>query len=239
MVIKKLKRLISENVTPALVFVLSFFLCACVQMRPSPIPGFPRPYKVHGKWYQPIPDATGFTQKGTASWYGKKFHGRKTANGEIYNMYSMTAAHKTIPLGTWFRVENLENGKSIEVRVNDRGPFIQGRIIDLSYKAATMIDMTGNGTARVKITAISKKQAGAIHSEKPNAFYSIQIGSFAHRKNAENLVSTLENKYKNTHIVPLNGSFKVRVGKFSSLTSADKIKKDLKTAGYSAFTIIE
>lgn len=91
---------------------------------------------------------------GTASYYGKKFHGKKTANGETYNMYALTAAHKTLPLGTMVKVTNIANKKSIIVRINDRGPYIQGRIIDLSYAAAKKLDYVGNGTAEVKIKVL-------------------------------------------------------------------------------------
>jgi len=94
--------------------------------------------------------------EGIASWYGPNFHGRRTASGEIYNMYDYTAAHKTLPLGTYVRVINLENGKSVVVRINDRGPFVKNRIIDLSYAAAKKIDMIDKGTARVKLQIISK-----------------------------------------------------------------------------------
>ena len=138
----------------------------------------PRPYKIQGKWYHPIPDARGFTQTGIASWYGKDFHGKKTANGEIYNMHAMTAAHKTLPLGTWVRVYNLTNGKSCDVRVNDRGPFVRGRIIDLSYSAAKEIGLVGPGTAKVRIKAMAPP-AGAAQGDR-NIYYkgnfTIQLG---------------------------------------------------------------
>ena len=123
-----------------------------------------RPYTVRGKNYTVLKSGKGFTQTGTASWYGNKFHGHLTANGEIYNMYSMSAAHKNLPLPTYLKVTNLDNNKSIVVRVNDRGPFHEDRIIDLSYSAAYKLDMLKTGTAHVKISAITdfsspKKQA--------------------------------------------------------------------------------
>ena len=95
--------------------VLFFLACSTSQPPPERPPGHPKPYKALGKWYQPIPDSKGFRQRGIASWYGKDFHGKKTSNGEIYNMYAMTAAHKTLPLGTYVRVHNLENGRQIDV----------------------------------------------------------------------------------------------------------------------------
>lgn len=112
------------------------------------------PYTVLGKTYHIIPDPKGFTQSGYASWYGLKFQGHLTSNGETYNMYDMTAAHKTLPIPTYVRVTNVDNGLSTVVRVNDRGPFHEGRIIDLSYAAATKLDYSDKGTARVKIEVL-------------------------------------------------------------------------------------
>lgn len=116
------------------------------------------PYTVFGQQYQVLPSAAGFVEKGTASWYGKKFHGNKTSNGETYDMFEMTAAHKHLPLPTYVKVKNLRNNKEIIVRVNDRGPFHGDRVIDLSYAAATKLDMLETGTAPVKVTAIDAKQ---------------------------------------------------------------------------------
>lgn len=121
-------------------------------------------YQVWGKPYQVLTSAQGFEQTGLASWYGKKFHGHLTSNGEIYDMYSMSAAHKNLPLPTYLKVTNTANNKSVVVRVNDRGPFHQSRIIDLSYSAAYKLDMLKTGTAQVKITAITNfdKKTGKI-----------------------------------------------------------------------------
>lgn len=116
-------------------------------------------YQVWGKSYRVLPSANGFTQVGTASWYGMKFHGHKTANGEIYDVYKFSAAHKNLPLPTYVRVTNLANGKNVVVRVNDRGPFHGNRIIDLSYAAAIRIGMHKQGTARVKVEALTGKQS--------------------------------------------------------------------------------
>ena len=109
------------------------------------------------KWYHPVSDARGFKQKGIASWYGKKFHGRKTSSGETYNMYAMTAAHKTLPLGTYVHVKSLDNGNEVMVRINDRGPFVKGRIIDLSAGAARRLGFYKKGTARVLVETIELK----------------------------------------------------------------------------------
>ena len=116
------------------------------------------PYTVLGKTYRVMKSSKGYKEKGGASWYGTKFHGRLTSNGERYNMYAMTAAHKSLPIPTYVKVKNLENGREIIVRVNDRGPFHEGRIIDLSYAAATKIGMLKKGTARVEVEAIDPRE---------------------------------------------------------------------------------
>ncbi|NND37894.1 MAG: septal ring lytic transglycosylase RlpA family protein, partial [Gammaproteobacteria bacterium] len=117
--------------------------------------GNPPFYEVYGVRYYVMDSSGGYRERGVASWYGKKFHGRQTSSGEIYDMYEMTAAHKTLPLPTVVRVTHLGNGKSIEVTVNDRGPFVDNRIIDLSYAAARELDMISSGTALVEVTALS------------------------------------------------------------------------------------
>lgn len=225
------------------------FLCvillfvSCASSPPPRIKGYPRPYRVLGEWYQPIPSAKGFRQTGRASWYGDKFHGKKTANGEIYNMHSLTAAHKTLPLGTWLHVENLENGKTVEVRVNDRGPFVGKRIIDLSYKAAVEIGMTGNGTARVRLKTIDKnekkKSVAATVQATTGMIYSAQAGSFSSKENAEGFMAALDKVYRDVHLVSDKGIYKIRIGKFSQRSDAEKTKDALKNAGYSAFIVQE
>lgn len=111
-------------------------------------------YEVFGKRYTVMPSSRGYRERGVASWYGKKFHGNLTSNREIYDMYQMTAAHKTLPLPSYVRVRNLQNDRSIVVRVNDRGPFVHNRIIDLSYSAAMKLDMIRDGTSLVEVTVI-------------------------------------------------------------------------------------
>jgi rare lipoprotein A len=117
--------------------------------------GNPPSYEVFGERYYVLPTSLGYKERGVASWYGKKFHGKPTSSGEIYDMHEMTAAHKSLPLPTTVRVTNLRNGKSIVVKVNDRGPFIDNRIIDLSYVAAKKLDMVANGTALVEVEAMT------------------------------------------------------------------------------------
>lgn len=127
---------------------------AVPRLEPRSRGGNPVSYVVFGRQYHTLQSSRGFTERGIASWYGRKFHGRRTSNGEIYDMYSMSAAHKKLPIPTYVEVTNLENGRKVVVRVNDRGPFHDNRIIDLSYAAASRIGMLGKGTALVEIRAI-------------------------------------------------------------------------------------
>lgn len=127
---------------------------AVPRVEPRTAAGNKSPYTVLGRTYRVMTSADNYREQGLASWYGRKFHGARTSNGEIYNMYGMTAAHKTLPIPTFVQVKNLENGKEVIVRVNDRGPFHEGRIIDLTYAAAKKLGFVDKGTARVEVTAI-------------------------------------------------------------------------------------
>lgn len=138
--------------------------------------GNPKSYVVFGKRYYTKADSKGHLERGLASWYGKKFHGRKTSNGERYNMYAMTAAHKTLPLPTYVRVTNLTNGRSTVVRVNDRGPFHGNRIIDLSYSAARKLGIAAKGVEMVEIRAIDPR---APKSDRQNDFLASGDDTFA------------------------------------------------------------
>jgi rare lipoprotein A len=219
---------------------------------PPATPGQPRPYQVYGAWYHPMTDANGFEQQGIASWYGGEFHGRRTSNGEIYNMYAMTAAHKTLPLGTYVRVFDLSNHRSVDVRINDRGPFVKGRIIDLSYSAAKALGMIGPGTAPVRIVALGAPAAQQANGQpvdfKPLDYYSgnftFQVGAFAERANAEKLVQKLGRQYKNTHMVTyFDGTrtfYRVRVGRRTKLEEAEQYERMLSQNGYpGAFIVAE
>jgi len=131
-----------------------------VKKEPRSASGNPVEYEAFGEVYRILDDSTGFTQRGRASWYGKKFHGKKTASGEPYDMFAMTAAHKTLPIPSYVRVTNLENGRTAVVRVNDRGPFHSQRIIDLSYAAAARLDIINDGHADVRIEALQADGGG-------------------------------------------------------------------------------
>lgn len=230
--------------------IIVFIGCAATHGPPPKRPaGYPKPYKVFGKWYQPLPDSKGFRQRGIASWYGKDFHGKKTSNGERYDMYAMTAAHKTLPLGTYVRVHNLENDLQVEVRINDRGPFVRGRIIDLSYSAAKQIGIVGPGTAGVEVVAMGTPVAtdgGTGRSYVQGDYYSgnftYQVGAFANRSNAERLKRTLDKKYRNAHITVFDRGdqvfYRVRVGKFTNLEEAVKHELVLIEDGYTDAILI-
>ncbi len=232
--------------------LLLFFGCSTPGPPPTPR-GHPKPYRIGKNWYRPRPHAQNFRQRGKASWYGKKFHGRKTANGEIYNMYAMTAAHKTLPLGTYVRVENLNNNKKIEVRINDRGPFVRGRIIDLSYMGAKKLGIVGPGIAPVEIVALgiaskTKTPGGSGRSYVPIDYYkgnfTVQVGAFSDRKNAERLQQKLDKEYKGAHIAAYNDGnatfYRVRVGRGSTLKQAEKYEEIMIQRGFEdAFAIAE
>ena len=238
--------------------VIFFGLLACVSHPsssppPTPPPGYPEPYKIGHQWYQPVPHSKGFQQKGLASWYGKKFHGRRTANGEIYDMYGISAAHKTLPFGTWVRVHNLANGRRLDVRINDRGPFIQGRIIDLSYGAAKKIGLVGPGTAPVKIVALGILDRTTASDKSRHAYqqmdydkgnFTVQVGAYRERKNAEHQRLQLARMYKDVRIQILDKGdgvpYKVRVGRFNTLDAAREYKATLVRDGYpNAFAVAE
>ena len=213
---------------------------------PKAPPGAPKPYQIDGKWYQPLPDARGYSEKGLASWYGEDFHGKKTANGETYDMFAMTAAHKTLPLGTRVKVTNLQNGKSIFLRINDRGPFVSGRIIDLSFTSANELGVVGPGTALVNVTAVAAPEELA--SAGTNVYYTgsftVQVGAFTDPENARRLKDKLSPDYKNAHVVEglVGGKtfYRVRVGLCTDLDTARQFEKTMTSKGFpQAFTVAE
>jgi rare lipoprotein A len=212
----------------------------------SPAPATQRPYKVLGKWYRPIATADGFRERGLASWYGKKFHGRKTSNGERYDMYGISAAHKTLPIGTWVRVHNLENGKTLDVRINDRGPFVRDRIIDLSYGAAKVLGVAAPGTAPVEIVALGKaveSQSGDTVTERTyqpvdylRGNFTFQVGAFTSIDNARQLQAQLDQKYMNVHLVKHDDGvqtyYRVRLGRATNLDKAIEYEQYLVQNGF-------
>ncbi len=218
---------------------LMMALSGCASAPPPAPPGYPQPYQVLGKWYQPVPHSHGFHQEGVASWYGPTFHGRKTADGETYDMYAMTAAHKTLPLGTRVEVTNLDNHRQVQVRINDRGPFVRGRIIDLSYAAAKKLGIVGPGTAPVELVAV-----GAANVDFNKGNFTFQVGSFRNRDNALRFRDALSRSYPNAHITVYNSGdgifYRVRVGHSTSLRQARAYERKLIASGLrGAFTVAE
>lgn len=169
-----------------------------------------RPYTVMGKRYYPTRVSINDSFSGVASWYGSKFHGRKTSNGEVYNMYAMTAAHKTLPMNTMVRVTNLKNNRQIVVRINDRGPFVKSRIIDLSKEAAQRIDMIQHGTAPVRLDVIGfhgvlAKNSSSADSSVVMDDYLVQIGAFRIKAGANRFAARHQNVLGSYHCVVKEG----------------------------------
>ncbi|WP_448552253.1 septal ring lytic transglycosylase RlpA family protein [Thalassotalea montiporae] len=204
-----------------------------------------RDYQVRGKHYQVLDSAEGFSQSGIASWYGKKFHGHLTSNGEIYDMYAMSAAHKNLPLPTYVKVTNQANQKSVIVRVNDRGPFHQDRIIDLSYSAAYKLGMLSTGTANVTIETISDakppanqkvKQETLANSDNdeavPEGDY-VQVFATRSEDVAKRTVLALTSLYQHNAVYSQqNGIYRVKLGPFAEHENTDELVTSLRQAGY-------
>ena len=188
-----------------------------------------RDYEVLGKNYRVLGDTRGFSETGKASFYGMKFHGHLTSNGEVYDMYSMSAAHKNLPLPSYARVTNLENGKSTVVRVNDRGPFHEGRVIDLSYAAAHRLGVLAKGTARVRVEAITVAPG-------PNDALggtAIQVAAVSDESRAQSLAANLRERWgQPTRVVRDGKLLKVQFGPFTSHGDAEQLLDQLRGADY-------
>ena len=209
--------------------------------------GNPDSYEVYGKTYYVMADSHGYVERGIASWYGTKFHGRRTSSGERYDMYAMTAAHKSLPLPTYARVTNLNNGRAITVKINDRGPFHENRVIDLSYAAAHKLGIAGAGTGLVEIRAIDTDTpppvvAAATPPSTTTAPASgagvklyLQAGAFLSRHNAERLRGELLQLFR--HIVISPGAhaqgtvYRVRLGPIGKVEDADRLAEELSRRG--------
>ncbi len=204
--------------------------------------GNPKSYVVFGKRYYVLASNRGYEEQGVASWYGKKFHGRRTSSGETYDMYAMSAAHKTLPLPTYLQVTNLENGRQVVVRVNDRGPFHDNRIIDLSYSAARKLGILKNGTGLVRIRAIQPGEASGQGvtrlAQKPTRellgklrIY-LQVGAYSLRDNALRVKTRLTSITTDTVFIQkvVTGAreiFRVRLGPLRSVEEADQLSSKM------------
>ncbi len=203
----------SYNLSPLFIVVLTIIISACT----LPV-------------YRP-PFAAGYVERGVASWYGGDFQGRPTSSGEIYNMYDLTAAHKLMPLGTIAKVTNVGNGRFVVVKINDRGPFVEGRIIDLSYSAAESIDMVRGGTTSVEIEVL---KWGEIITD-----FTVQVGAFVMEENAQRLRDRLARKYPDVYIVQYETNekrfYRVRVGLTKELRDAEELAEALSSEGFYTF----
>ncbi len=184
------------------------------------------PYEVFGKKYFVMASSQGYRERGTASWYGSKFHGRRTSSGEPYDMYVATAAHKSLPLPTYAEVTNLDNGRHVVVKINDRGPFKDDRLIDMSYGAALRLGMIETGTARVEVRAIDLGPAAAVPAA-PAASATrtyLQVGAYGQRGNAEELAGQLAGANVEPVSINENGDlYRVWLGPFSSNAEVERI----------------
>jgi len=197
----------------AALLALALVVAGCSARAPMPEPGHP--------------------QTGIASWYGPGFHGHATTSGEIYNAYDLTAAHPRLPLGTVARVTNLETGRAVDVRINDRGPFVKDRAIDLSYAAAQKIGVVGPGTAPVRIEVLARPPGDFTHVR-----YCVQIGSFGEREKADALRANLAPTYDDVYISPVRARaelfYRVRVGPYAERRDAERRAIELSDIGFPA-----
>ncbi|HEX6998300.1 MAG TPA: septal ring lytic transglycosylase RlpA family protein [Gammaproteobacteria bacterium] len=220
--------------------------------------GNPPFYDVLGKRYYVLDSADGYVAEGIASWYGRDFHGLATSSGERYDMHAMTAAHTTLPIPTWVEVTNLENGRKVIVKVNDRGPFVRNRLIDLSYAAAVQLDMIRKGTARVRVRAlgtpppaeplqaresrprfevISSAAADTVRpDDRPLRQMFVQVGAFADRANADRVAAHLEAQGFHSFVLSKADGrrtlHRVRLGPVADDAEFDRVRRRLQALGY-------
>lgn len=210
----------------SLVLLLALLVAGCARKRRVPIaPAAPHPAAV---------PQIGDEETGIASWYGHPYHGRRASNGEIYDMEKLTAAHRTLPFGAMVRVRNLDNDRTVEVRITDRGPFIEGRIIDLSRAAARDIGMLGPGTAKVRLRIV------ALPAVLPEGYFAVQIGAFRHRPNAERERIRMAERYGSARLVRRGGSpalWRVLVGRAATQEEAGALANRVRTEGGTAFVV--
>jgi rare lipoprotein A len=219
---------------------------ADIENIPDPVPraepksarGNPAFYDVLGKRYFVLNSSEGYLERGVASWYGPGFHAASTSNGERYDMYAMTGAHKTLPLPAYVQVTNLSNGKHVIVRLNDRGPFKEGRIIDLSYTAAAKLDMVKAGTTFVEVRALTpmEKSSPPPAPAATSDLY-VQAGAFGTELNASKLLGQLrskgvDNAFVREDQVEGKALYRVRVGPIPSVNEFDKVVKRLRMLGF-------
>lgn len=244
---------------------MAVILAGCAT-RPATLPTDPVPrqearsrygngpiYVVHGRRYEVLDSSYGYKERGVASWYGKKFHGKLTSSRERYDMYALTAAHKTLPLPSYVRVTNLRNNKSIVVRVNDRGPFVANRIIDLSYSAALHLDMVKDGTGLVEVTAIGDDEVPETKSlaarvDEPAdaasaAHLYLQVGAFGDEQNAHRRFALLQDggigpAFVHEDATATPALYRVRIGPIADVVQYDSIVLRLQGLGISEMHLV-
>lgn len=238
----------SETIRFQIVISALLLFAGCASVPPQGYytkQGTQRPYQIDGRWYHPVGTSDGYEEEGIASWYGKDFHGKKTSNGETYNMYAMTAAHKTLPIGTYVKVTRLDAEKETIVRINDRGPFVKGRIIDLSYKAAAELGIADSGTAKVKIAALGDAVGDKlITRDYQRGNFLVQAGAFKVKSNAARLRENLLKRYSDVSITIYDRGdttfYRVRVGGAATLSQAERLKNRIEAEGIeSAFVVAD
>ena len=220
-------------------------------------------YEVFGKTYYTKASAEGYVERGLASWYGTKFHGRRTSSGEPYDMYAMTAAHKTLPLPTYAEVTNLENGRKVIVRINDRGPFVGDRIIDLSYTAAVKLGIKERGTGMVEVRAITPGGASPSTPRQPSETQTqaqpqpqqvaqtspvdsgvyLQVGAFSTMSRAQEVKTTLQLQISDSVRIqpvsrPQGDVYRVRIGPLASVEQSDALSDKLKSMGFAETQVV-
>ncbi len=236
---------------------------AVPKQEPKSESGNPGSYVVHGERYEVRDSSAGYVAEGRASWYGRKFHGRLTSSGERYDMYTMTAAHRTLPLPTYARVTNLENGRSVVVRINDRGPFHENRLIDLSYAAAARLDVLDVGTARVRVRALTDPGSGDTDEASPRAGREngepsgsaeplegaagavyFQVGAFARFANAQTLRARIQGADVRAVEVERGRTrsgeriYRVRVGPLANAQTRRAVRAKLERAGIDTIRVV-
>lgn len=237
-------------------FMLAILVAACAKAPPPPsaptqVPPpaglrSQKPYQIYGIWYYPLPSAEGYVEEGMASWYGADFHGKPTSCGEIYDMNGLTAAHKTLPLGTYVKVTNLRSGKELILRINDRGPFVSGRIIDLSCRAAQDLGTMQPGVCPVRVEAVqhaTEQYIGLNAYWKTDpvpsfryGLFTVQIGAFKEERNAYRLKNRMARAYRNvavSYVTNREGDFhRVQVGSYEDILVARKELDTLRGSGF-------
>jgi rare lipoprotein A len=206
--------------------------------------GNPEYYDVNGKRYYPMKTSMGYVEQGVASWYGIMFHGRRTSSGDTYDMYQMTAAHRTLPLPTYVEVTNPENGRKVVLKVNDRGPFYDDRIIDLSYVAAKKLGIAEAGTGRVKVRAIDPRSPNVAlrppvrraKQERGRTSFFLQVGAFSDAIKAEQFRRQIHQATREAVRIqaaqgPTSPVYRVQIGPFANVEVADRVVQELSKLG--------